>query len=72
MSSADFHELVRTRRHQVNRSTAMVMIEHVMCLLRAEHSTGTVMIDVSQGTPVMIRIEERQKIGPVKLEEVPL
>lgn len=71
--AADQHSIVRTRSYRVDRIRALDMLQSVLVLVQSERTTGTIYVDLSTGNPVMIRVEESQRIGPVRLgEDLPL
>jgi hypothetical protein len=71
--AADQHRIVRTRQFRVDRARILTVLESIITLVRAERTTGAIWIDLSSGTPVAVRLEESQRIGPIKLgEDLPL
>ena len=71
--AADSHAIVRTRSYSVDRQRVLTLLESVLTVVRAERTTGTIYVDLSTGIPVKVRIEESQRIGPVRLgDDLPL
>jgi hypothetical protein len=60
----DHHRITRHRTFAVSgRDITLDVIASILAMLRDEHATGRVCIDLSQGAPGTIQFEETAKIA---------
>jgi len=62
LANTEQHRLVRRRVFTVSHPTYTVISE-VLTAIHAEHATGKLTINISQGTPNTIQFEEEQRVS---------